>query len=472
MNINSQYLRLKIECARLLCVVAVLLFSATGFEVHAQADPKNLPLLHIEDFRYLGAFRLPDDTFGASSPNYSQGPLEYDAASRTIYIVGHSHHQAIAEFPVPVLICSKQIAESNMCADPIQNFVQILGRTTGGNPQNLNRIGGIEIFDEPEGKKLLVNAYEYYDAPGDNSQTSAIVGDADDIAGSVINGFYTFQGGAGHTSGWISPIPAEWQTILGGTHITGQSSGIPIISRTSVGPSAFAFDGTEVFSTGPVDDPIATVPLLDFSLGHPLHHDLSNTTGTNDVWTHLSRVVYGFIPPGTRTYVTLGHSGGHASGVCYKCTQDDGTLCGGYCAPDAEDYYHYYWLWDVNDLVSVKSGHLQPYEVNPYDYGVFITPFKTRQLGGGTFDAANSVLYLTVQRADRLQGTYSNPPVVVAYGFRSGCVDGNELAAFAADFGCSNCACRLTDSNADDDIDGQDLSVVAGNLCPPTPTKE
>lgn len=44
-------------------------------------------------------------------------------------------------------------------------------------------------------------------------------------------------------------------------------------------------------------------------------------------------------------------------------------------------------------------------------------PFPTREIGGGAFDAATGTLYLTLQRADREQGVYANPPVVAAYGF-------------------------------------------------------
>ena len=444
----------------------IVFFLLAGHPVaYSKTDSAELPLLHIDDFYYAGAFRLLHDTFGASSLNYSEGPLEYDAASHSIFVVGHSHHQAIAEFAVPELVCSNSLADLRMSGAPLQNFVPILNRTSSGNPQNLNRIGGMEVFTGISGRVLLVNAYEYYDAPGDNTQTSAVVKNAGDIAGSSIDGYYAFQGGAGHTSGWISPIPAGWQAILGGTHITGQSSGIPIISRTSVGPSAFAFNGLDEFGSSSVDDPVATVTLLDFSLSHPLHDDLSNSMGTNNLWTHLSRVVFGFIVPGTRTYVTLGHSGGHASGVCYKCTQDDGTLCGGYCAPDSEDYYHYYWLWDVNDLVAVKAGSLAAYEVRPYEYGILPSPFVTRELGGGTFDPYSGTLYLTVQRADRLQGPYSNPPVVVAYQFRTDCLDAEDLVEFAADFGSTKCACCQGDINGDGDLDGADLSKFADKIC-------
>ncbi len=128
-------------------------------------------------------------------------------------------------------------------------------------------------------------------------------------------------------------------------------------------------------------------------------------------------MLFGLVVPGTRTYLTIGHSGGHSSGVCYKCTQNDGNLCGGYCARDADDYYHYYWLWNLDDLLAVKAGSKASHDVRPYDYGEFPTPFATGAFGGGTYDERSGLLFLTVQKADRAQGTYSNPPVVVAFSF-------------------------------------------------------
>ena len=382
------------------------------------SDPTALPLLAIGDLAYAGAFRLPAATFGTSSLNYSESPLVYNPASHSILIVGHSHHQEIAEFAVPPLVASTDLADLAMAGDPLQAFAPVLDRAGGGNSQNIDRIGRLAYLEGPSGPELLVNTYEYYDAPGDNTHTTLAVRDAADLANAQVDGFFRFQGGAGRTSGWISPIPPAWQSLLGGTHITGQARGIPIISRTSVGPSAFVFDPLAIVSTGAVPDPVATTTLLDFSLQHPLHDDLSNSSGDNDLWTHLSRATYGLIVPGTRSHLTLGYSGGHVSGVCYKCTQDSGNLCGGYCAPDDDDYYQFYWLWDLNDLMAVMTGELQPHEVHPYDYGTFDTPFQTsqRQLGGGSFDPATGLLYLTVQRADRTQGTYANPPVVVAPG--------------------------------------------------------
>jgi hypothetical protein len=184
----------------------------------------------------------------------------------------------------------------------------------------------------------------------------------------------------------------------------------------SVGPSAFVFDPLTMVGVANVQSPIPTSALLDYSLDNPLHADLSNDTGKNQIWTHLSRASYGFIAPGSRTYVTIGYSGGHASGVCYKCTPSgSGANCGGYCANDANDNSHYYWLYDVNDLIAVKNGTKQPHEVLPYEFGVFPTPFASREIGGGAFDPASGLLYLNVLGADDEQGTYAVPPLIVVY---------------------------------------------------------
>ena len=375
----------------------------------------SLPLFEMGQLKYIGAFRLPAEEFGASSLNYSEGPIEYNEDHHSMFIVGHSHHQAIAEFSIPPLALSEDIQALPMAGPPLQVFQPFLFETPDSNPQDIDRIGGMEYVGSESPPQLVVNGYEYYDAPGDNTLTTFRIMDANDLGNSSLSQYFYFEGGAGHTSGWISPIPDAWQSILDGTHLTGESSGIPIISRTSVGPSAFSFylDSLLVTDSGN----LSTTKLLDFSLQNPLHNDLSNDALNNDIWTHLSRVVYGFIVPGTRTYLTIGYSGGHQSGVCYKCTQNDGHLCGGYCAPDTADYYQYYWLWDLMDLKDVKEGNLGPHEVEPYDYGAFVTPFQneTKQIGGASFDEENQILYLSIQKADRAQGTYSNPPVIVAY---------------------------------------------------------
>lgn len=162
-----------------------LVFLVGLIPLHAQGDPSQLPLIHLEDFQYRGAFRLPDDTYGTSNLNYSQGPIAYNPDNHSIFIVGHAHHQQIAEFVVPDLVVSDHIPDLNMAGAPLQIFSDILGRVPGGNPQNLNRVGGIEYVSTADGAELIVNAYEYYDAPGDNTHTTAVVRTAGNLAASA-----------------------------------------------------------------------------------------------------------------------------------------------------------------------------------------------------------------------------------------------------------------------------------------------
>jgi len=402
-----------------------LVFSLVVIATNAQ-NISELPLFDIAQLSYKGGFRIDSGEQGVSNINYSQGPIAYNYENHSLFIVGHTHEQAIAEYAIPNIVNSEVLSELVMVETPIQVFSQVLDRTPDGNPQGINRIGGMYYVNDEGQGKLIINGYEYYDAPADNTLSTFIINDANALETSSMDGYFGFNGGAGHTSGWISPIPEALQEPLGGSHITGQSSGIPIISRLSVGPSAFAFNMQDALSAS---QNILTTALLDFSLDNPLHEDLFNDSGQNNMWTHLSNASYGFMVPETRTYLTIGYSGGHISGVCYKCTQDNGNLCGGYCTPEAADNYQFYWLWDINDLLAVKQGTMLPHEVRPYDSGEFSTPFQAggpKKISGGSFDPNTGDLYLTIGRGDTEQGTYARPPVIVVYEVNSGVLASND----------------------------------------------
>jgi hypothetical protein len=397
----------------------VLALATTGLlTACAQPTPDlaDLPLVQPGDLAFVGAFRLPSGDFGASTVDYAQGPIALGPDGGTLYVVGHAHQQAIAEFAIPALGTGPAPADLPLADPPRQPFATVLERAASGNPQALDRIGGMLLVPGPDGPQLLVNAYVYYDAGGGVTHTTLALRDPGDLAGSPVDGPYAFDGGAGHTAGWLAPIPAAYRDALGGAsgadHLTGHASGIPIISRSSVGPSAFAF-AAAAFAGPP--GPVPTTRLLDFALDRPLHPDL-DANGDNPLWTHLSHATVGLIVPGTRTYLTLGHSGGHASGVCYKCTQSDGHTCGGYCARDADDVAAYAWAWDLLDLVAVREGRRAPHDVRPYAFGPLDLPLlgPERRIGGGAYDAASGLLYLTALGADDSQGPYAYAPLVVA----------------------------------------------------------
>ena len=397
----------------MLKMLKLMICLCTSFSCFTQSIDQ-LSLIDTSMVQYVGAFRLSSAMHGISSLDYAEGPITYNPDNHSLFIIGHPYQQALAEFYIPDLKTG-QLSTLNI-ALPIQEFDTLLYCSHLTNNEALDRIGGMYYIGDAN-KSFLVNAYEYYDAPGDNTTSTFMLEGINDITNADFDGIESIYASPAHLAGWISEIPEEYKEILGGNLIFGHSSGIPIISRASVGPSAFVMN---LDLEDPHMDNLEMVDrLLDFSLSEPLHEDLSNNSLDNDLWTHLSKAAYGFIVPGTKTYFTIGKSGGHESGVCYKCTQSDDNLCGGYCTPDAEDNYSYYWLWNMDDLLAVKAGSLDPDELRPYDYGQFTTRFgnSDHMIFGATFDNTTRRLYLSIEGVDTLQGNYQFPPVIEVYQF-------------------------------------------------------
>lgn len=398
--------------------LVALLLVCSSVQSADLATMQKLPLFTMSDMKYLGGFRLPSDTYGVSDVTYAEGVITLGANGESIYIVGHAHQQAIGQFRIPALVNTLDISKFNVGAN-VQGFRQVLSRPATGNPQGIDRISGMEYLNG----QLIVNGYVYYDASGGASHTTLVVKDGGNLSGSQVAGYHSFPDRA-HASGWISPIPPDWQQHLGGTHISGYSSGKPIISRLSVGPSAFAFTPSNPDLGNSSARTISATKLLDYDLDHPIGVGststatyLNNSNLANKMWTHVSQASYGFVVPGTRTYMTIGHSGGHDTGVGYKNTMDNGELCGGYCAYGSKDYYNYYWLFDVNDLLKVKAGTMKSYEVVPYSYGRFDKSYANsghNPIVGGAFDSQKNILYLSLENGERLPWG-GGWPVVVAF---------------------------------------------------------
>lgn len=128
-----------------------------------------------------------------------------------------------------------------------------------------------------------------------------------------------------------------------------------------------------------------------------------------------------FLEPSVESAIRI-HRAGHVdlrrrrqdrgveSGIGYKITQDDGNVCGGYCAYAADDESNAYWLFDVNDILAAHDVHLP----RPYASGSWSLPFDEdgqHPIIGGTFDSATSTLYLALGDAGQV-GTYDRPPLL------------------------------------------------------------
>lgn len=392
--------------------------------------------LSIDDLAYLGAFRLTSETLGESSTNYAAGPIGYHAANRSLFVAGHTTDNAIAEFAIPATLgTGNVVGDLPVVETALQPFTTPLDAAPTGNPDGLDRIDGLFVHDG----RLIVNAEEWYDADTSAADTTLTL-DADDIAGSV-SGFFELDGRV-QAGGYLSPVPAEWQTALGGSTITGWAANTSIIGRHSVGPSLFVFEPDDLIGRDATIDPaIATIEHMNFphSGGNFLDPDalVTREGGASPLWNFLSKAVYAFIAPGTDTFVVVGNTGGVDSGIGYKITQDDGNVCGGYCPYRHDDVSNAYWLFDVNDILAAG----RPHEPRPYAYGAWSVPFDDdgdHAIIGGAFDPDSSTLYLTLSHAGQV-GTYDRPPLVVAYSvpaigtFSPAAIDGPATVGETAD---------------------------------------
>lgn len=384
------------------------------------------PKLTISDWEYEGGFRLSTKRAGEtenSTVDFSLGIFSLSTSKKSMFVASNPRLGGIGEFLIPPITKSEDLRDFVTGETVLQNFIPLIN-----NPRVLTgidgyfRITGVKQIDNA----LMVNYINWYDAPGTETDTSLMIWDANNLAESKMYGPYQLQGAA-HAAGWLTEIPPNLIDLFGATHITGSQLDAAISSRLSIGPTAFAFNPRKYVVYGPSGF-VETQAMLDFSMKKPLYdrsvyehqpdyRALSiNKDGLNKMWTLSSGASFGFIVPGTRTYLTLGKSAGHESGIGYKIEQSNGHKCGGPCPYDASDYYSFYWAWDVVDLLKAKFNVIQPYNQQPYEHGKFPLPaaYKGLAIGGADYDAEQGRLFIALTKGDTL-GKYARPPLFLTY---------------------------------------------------------
>lgn len=396
---------------------ALAFFSAAVLPSNALSAPE-LPLMTIDQLEYVGGFRVSDGTFGNSSANNSAGPIAYNPNNHSLFLAGHESDKSIAEFAIPAIVNSETVTDLNISGSPIQNFTEVLRQASISFGINIVVSGMIQVNN-----KLIINNYDFYDQSPYNSANTLVLNQPNNIASGDVDGYFSMQGGS-KAAGWMSPIPADWRADLGGTHISGFSKSTSRANKdSSYGPSAYAFNAGEVANNSGSIGSIGTKPLLYYTIDKTLapDNDMYNSSRTNTLWTNMSEANFGMIVPGTSTYMVLGSSGGHVSGVSYGEPPYGGYK--GYYTNDKYDVYNYYWLYDVNDLVAAKNGLINPVSIKPYKAGEFNAPYQgslINKVSGGSFDPASGQLYLTISDADKYQGGQSPfPPVIAVFKFSS-----------------------------------------------------
>lgn len=363
-------------------------------------DPTALPRLTFEQLQYRGAFRLPADDSNGDSFSLTPGPIAFNPNAGSLFVGARSGRIAEVSIPEPVI-------NGDITALPFARYVQGFADPAEGHLKEIASDGvnlsGLLVY----GNRLYGSGLIYYDA--NNTQALSHFSRPMKLSDSGASAMRRVgqKGRTGFVAGYMAPIPAEWQTKLGGPAITGQCC-VPIVSRTSWGPSAFAWNPDDLTR----GDASAT-PLLYYDSDHPT---LGAWEGSNPTYGGTIQMGGVALIDGTSTALFVGRNG--TGTFCYGEGTADQSLVGKrtgdgerYCfdpaytskAQHAYPYRYQMWAYDLNDWAAVRAGKKDPWEVKPYGVWPFDLPFPepNTRVAGVAFDRATRRLFVAQMEADK-----------------------------------------------------------------------
>jgi hypothetical protein len=331
-----------------LLMKAVLLLAVFQFAVCA--DPTTHPLLGESDMMYLGYFNVPRPATGeaARSFDYGGSALAVSEDGQTLYAGGHVYNHAVGRVAIP--------RNLGTTAELIQAPARVA--VDFGHPSSgTESVSGALVYNG----RLIVQKRNYYDTDGGaNSHTAGDLNVSNFCASTRLANLPSVQFG----NGYMGHIPLEWQALFGGPAFAGNSC-MSIIGKCSNGPSFYVFDPDDVGVTSPVP----SIPLMYYNTTHPLVED---PDAANDIWIRADTKNSGIIfASGTRSVLFVSR---HGYGP-RKYKVDDG--CGGGGGESAAPYRRQVTAFDANDLLAVKNGTKQPWEIRPYAWWELPGPKST-----------------------------------------------------------------------------------------------
>ena len=366
--------------------------------------PKGLS--SIVTIEYQGKFKV--QAGGDSGPSHAVGVIAYNPDNDSLYLAGHAHHNAVAEFQIPSHLSISDTLADAPFAPVLQDFVSVLDKKTHGN--NTNKVTGMLYYQGC----LIINSEIAYDAPATNQDNTQIFYDAHSLRTSAYGGLFQIEQAA-KAAGYMSYVPSHWQERLGGEYLVGWASNYAIVSRYSVGPSLHVFDPQDIVNADTeVNYSIPVSTHMMYSLSNPIVPNANDDIlDVSPIWGVIAKARYAFIIPNTDYLFVLGSHGGVNSGTGYKITQNNGAVCSGSCPYDASDYYNYFWLFDMNDILEAET----PHSIMPVSYGKWSHPFDDNgqhKLIGATFDHDNDRLFVALDEAGQV-GLYDAVPLILSY---------------------------------------------------------
>jgi|GEM_PF-947586 len=369
-------------------------------------------LLYQQNLQYVGAFRVPGGQIGSSVFDYGGSALAFNPANNSLFMVGHSSDQAVAEVAIPSTILNTTDLSRLSVAKVLQPFTSILPRLPN-NPSNMSvggqeAIGGLMVVDG----QLIGTAFNTYDGSA-SVNVSHFKLSSTNLASANVSGLYQVGNmGGGFVGGYMAPIPSEWQSALGAPYLTGQAA-LNIISRTSSGPAAFGFDPAKL---GQGVTP--AIPYVYYDQNHPTLGAYGSNAptlfnGTVGSTGLVSGMGVAFVP-GSRSVLFFSSIG--TGDYYYGEASDANDPNRVYKGPHSVGggYTYKVWAYDVNDFVAVKSGQKNPWDLKPYSTWDFSFPVPSgpKYMGGVAFDPSTNRLYFSELKMERVGDPYASRPLI------------------------------------------------------------
>jgi parallel beta-helix repeat protein len=420
------------------------------FSGKVSADATTQPLLHQSDMVYQGSFQLPGGNFGMENGTFEYaGPLTSGNVyndpvhGKTLFMAGYleggyiSDVASIAQIKIPSTLADSDVvgADNLPAASIVQGFDD---PSNGKQSQILSGVGtghgNVLVYNG----KLIGTASSDYDA-GCAQSKSAWVTSINFGQKSQATGPYAFNSPVMPrlvAGGYLTLIPSEWQSLLGGKVVSGDGPW-SIITCSNSGPSLHVIDADALVAQPPSSTNINSIPLVYYDYNHPsLGEWNSNLPGQvingklvpsitvtdprgrgnfTFAYNDSSAVIDGVLfPDGSRSVLFFGKkgmgaycygTGGASGGDCYD---PDYTYKGGHAFP----YTEFVWAYDANDLLAAKNGTKNPWDVLPYTGWAF--KVNGDDPGGQrvsvSWDAATRTAYVVVAHT-----TSARTPTVHAY---------------------------------------------------------
>jgi hypothetical protein len=369
--------------------------------------PTSEPLFQQSNLAYRGAFKLPQSAGSLGNFQYGGSSLVYNGVNHSLFVQGRDN--LVAEIGIPALVKSGNYNDLN-AGTVMQPLTPIDDQNIRlqGNPAD-TFIRGLFIHRS----QLVASFVSYYD--GNNLQTTSHMVRPMTLSttGQARGPFKVGNVMPGHVAGYMTPIPTEWQPLLGGPALTGNFA-MAILTRLSFGPAAWVFNPDHLG----VMNPVPATAVLDYP---DAGHALGPWDGSSNVWNTTSTFAGMGWVRGTRSVLFIGTMGtgpfcyGNGSSVNPNngeawCYDPEGQGKG----PHGYPYAYRVWAYDANDLLAVKQGTRMSWEPRPYAIWDLSLPMATswHTMPGATYDPQTQTLFM-VQAFGPTDPAYGFPVVHV-----------------------------------------------------------